>query len=231
MTLLLRLIIVFLLFETTILSTAKADGLAIDKVYHPYVQPLEREIEWRAISADGDQKHRFGLGKSFSDRLFIEAYLIAKEVDNNFHLDAYEIEAKWQLSEQGEYAIDWGVIVELEKEHDLNAWEFKTGLLMEKEWGKWVGRANLWGIYEWGETVEDELETAVALQTRYRYSPSFEPAIELYAGEDTLGMGPVALGDIRFGQGKKLHWEIGAIFGFDDKTPNTTWRFLTEFEF
>ena len=32
-----------------------ADGVAVDKVYHPYVQPLEREAEWRMISADGEQ--------------------------------------------------------------------------------------------------------------------------------------------------------------------------------
>ena len=222
---------IFILLNFIFISPVIANSLKVDKVYHPYVQPLEREIEWRAISADGDQKHRLGLGKSFSDRLFIEGYLIAKDVDNNFHLDAYEIEAKWQLTEQGEYAIDWGIIAELEKSHDLDAWEFKTGLLMEKEWGKWVGSANLWGIYEWGETVDDELESALALQTRYRYSRYFEPALELYAGQDTLGVGPVAMGDIKAGQGKKLHWEIGAIFGLDNTTPDTIWRFLTKFEF
>lgn len=213
-------------------SLAFADESAIDKVYHPYVQPLEREIEWRMISADDEQLHRFGIGQSFSDRLFIEGYLIAEDdKDGNFSLTAYELEAKYQLTEQGEYAVDWGVIMEIEKEKDEDSWEIAGGVLMEKEWGRWVGTANFWGIYEWGDNKDDEIESVLALQARYRYSRFLEPALEFYSGEKTRGLGPVLMGDIRMGTGKKLHWEAGAIIGLDSKTPDNTWRLLTEFEF
>jgi len=211
---------------------ATADGSAIDKVYHPYTQLLEHEFEWRVLSADGKQKHQLAVGKSFSDRLFVEGYLIANDnKDNNFSLEAYEIEAKWQLTEQGEYAVDWGVMVELEKERHEGNWELATVLLMEKEWGRWVGAANLWAIFEWGDTRKDELESSLAVQARYRYSRSLEPALEFYSGQDTRGLGPVLMGDIRVGSGKKLHWETGAIIGLDSKTPDNTWRFLMEYEF
>jgi hypothetical protein len=60
-----------------------ADGFSIEKVYHPYVQPLEREIEVRSVFIndddpliDGLQGHRLGFGKSFTDRLFAEFYFI-----------------------------------------------------------------------------------------------------------------------------------------------------------
>lgn len=226
----LKLIVLLLSFVLS--QSVWADGLAIDKVYHPYVQPLEREIEWRMISADGEQKHRFGLGKSLNDRVFVEGYLIAEDTDqHDLKISDYEIEVLWQLTEQGEYAIDWGMIAELEKEKDEDVWEFSTGLLMEKEWGRWIGAANLWLGYEWGDDIEDELETAIALQARYRYSRLFEPALEFYAGEDTRGLGPVVMGDVRLGKAKKLHWELGAIIGLDSKTPDNTWRVLTEFEF
>ena len=213
-------------------SPALASESAIDKVYHPYVQPLEREVEWRMISADSEQLHRFGIGQSFSDRLFLEGYLIATdEKDGNFSLTAYEIEAKYQLTEQGEYAVDWGVIMEIEKVKDEDSWELAAGLLMEKEWGRWVGTANFWGIYEWKEDESDEIESVLALQARYRYSRFLEPALEFYSGDKTRGLGPVLMGDIRFGAGKKLHWEAGAIIGLDSKTADNTWRLLTEFEF
>ncbi|MFW5450327.1 MAG: hypothetical protein ACKE9I_01910, partial [Methylophagaceae bacterium] len=209
-----------------------ADGSAVDKVYHPYVQPLEREIEFRSTSDDDEIVYRLGLGKSFSDRLFVEMYLIGVDVKNGgFDIEAYELEAKWQLTEQGEYSADWGVIVELEKVKSSHAWELAAGLLVEKEWGKWIGTANFWGVYEWGEDQDDELESVLALQARYRYSRYIEPAIEFYSGEQTRGIGPVIMGDLRFGRGKKLHWEVGTIVGLDSKTPDTTWRFLTEFEF
>ena len=216
----------------SISSSVLADGSTIDKVYHPYVQPLEREIEWRMITADGEQKHRLGLGKSFTEKLFVEVYLIGENKDDeDLSLSAYEIETLWQLTEQGEYSADWGLLLELEKERNENNWEFSTVLLVEKEWGRWVGTANLYGIYEWGETIKNEFETALTLQTRYRYSRLLEPALEFYGGQDTKGLGPVLMGDVRFGIKKKLHWEAGAIFGLDSKTPDHTIRLMTEFEF
>lgn len=208
-----------------------ADDLAIDKVYHPYVQPLEQEVEWRMVAADGDHLQRLGIGQSLNDRVFIEGYLLAAEEGDTFRLEGYELETRVQLTEQGEYAIDWGVLVELEKAHQEDEWELATALLMEKQWGRWVGAANLWLEYEWGDEIRDEFESAVALQTRYRLSPEFEPAIEFYGGENTRALGPVAMGDLRFGAGKKLHWETGVLFGLSKKTPDATLRLLAEYEF
>lgn len=120
-------------------STSFADGNPVDKVYAPYVQPLEREIEWRMTDSDGRQIQRLGFGKSVNDRLFIEAYLIAEDNQHNdLRLEAFEVEALWQLTEQGEYAVDWGLITELERQRDENNWEIATGLIALKEWGKWV---------------------------------------------------------------------------------------------
>ncbi|MGB2009857.1 MAG: hypothetical protein ACPHSA_10490, partial [Cycloclasticus pugetii] len=48
-----------------------ASEFSVDKVYHPYIQPLERELEWRMLSGDGQQLHRLGIGKSLSDSLFV----------------------------------------------------------------------------------------------------------------------------------------------------------------
>ena len=69
------------------------------------------------------------------------------------------------------------------------------------------------------------------MQARYRYSPYLEPAIEFYAGENTRSLGPILMGDVKLGAGKKLHWEAGVIFGLNNKSSDNTWRFLTEYEF
>ena len=209
----------------------EADSLAVDKVYHPYVQPLEKEVEWRMVAADGDHLQRLGIGRSFNDAVFVEGYLIAAEEGDTFRLEGYELETRLQLTEQGEYAIDWGLLVELEKAHQENEWELASALLMEKQWGRWSGAANLWLEYEWGDDIKDEFETAVALQGRYRLSPAFEPAIEFYGGENTRALGPVAMGDVRFGGGRKLHWETGVLFGLSNKTPDAVLRLLAEYEF
>ncbi|MDT8318961.1 MAG: hypothetical protein RQ826_00400 [Xanthomonadales bacterium] len=216
-----------------------ADGVIIDKVYHPYVQPLEKELEWRAIHQDEQrgrpdnlQLYRLAYGQSLGERWFAELYLVGSNSDEGrFDIEAYEIEAQRQLTEQGEYWADWGVLFELEKEADLDAWEFSTGLLAEKEWGRWSGTANLFLEYEWGSDIADEAETRLGLQARYRHSPGFEPAVEIYSGEDTHGIGPAVLGQLPLGHRRQIRWEAGVIFGVGSKSPDTTLRFLLEFEF
>jgi len=231
-----QLIAGFLLCAT---GAAMADGSAIDKIYHPYVQPQEREIELRTVieknanSPAGDQRTlRLGYGQSFTDRWFGEVYLIGSANDeDSFHLSAFEIEALWQLTEQGEFFADWGMLFELEKEKNNNAAEASAAVLVEKEWGRWTGTANIYGIYEFGSEIDNEFETALGLQARYRRSRHFEPAIELYKGEDTFGIGPVLLGSHPLGSGRQLRWEAGLIFGADSDTPDQVFRGLLEYEF
>ncbi len=216
-----------------------ADGSTIDKIYHPYVQLLETEIEYRSRYQDDDdaalddqQKYQLGLGRSLSEQLFAELYLIgAGSSESDFELTAVEAELKIQLSEQGEYDNDWGLLFELERETKENLWEVSTTLIALHQWSRWIATANLSLTYEWGRDINNELETSLASQLRYRYSQALEPAIEFYLGEDTLGVGPVLTGVQRLGGRRKLVWEFGAILGIDEATPDTSWKLNIEYEF
>lgn len=218
---------------------ASADGVVIDKIYHPYVQLLEQELEWRAVSqddqpgaGDGLQTHRFAYGRTLRDRWFGEVYLVGEKSDDDvFEVSGYELEATWQATERGEGWADWGLVFEFEKEANAAIWEFATGILVEKEFGKWSGTANLFIAQEWGSDIPDEVESRLGLQLRYRYSRRLEPAIEFYSGQDTRGLGPVLLGQINLGIKRQIKWETGVIYGLDDKSPNQTVRLLLELEF
>lgn len=219
---------------------AHADGLVIDKVYHPYVEPLEREVEYRSFWIDGADsdtvndgwRHQLGFGAAFLERFFAEFYVIANDDrGDSFSVDAYELELKWQLTEQGEYFADWGLLFELEKENDEDVYEYATSLLVAKEFGQWTGTVNLAAIYEWGDSIENEWESSLASQLRYRYRPGFEPAVEFYSGESAKGLGPVAVGEVRFAGRRNLHWELGVIFGLDSESPDQTVRGMLEFAF
>lgn len=228
-----------LILSILVSDTVLADGSIIDKIYHPYVQPLERDIEFRAIlenpgkSGNGDSNtYRLGLGRSFSDSLYGELYLVGTEDSGSgLRLDAYEAELKWQLTEQGEYSADWGLLFEYEKMRDAQISEFSTALLVEKEWRDWSATANLYAIYEFGNDIQSELESALNLQARYRYSRSLEPAIELYQGQNTSALGPVLIGTHALGNARKLYWEAGMIAGLDEQTPDLTLKFLLEYEY
>lgn len=216
-----------------------ADGFAVDKIYHPYVEAMEQEIEYRVVVRDssaelGDrqQTHKIGYGRAFSDRLFGEIYLIGQDPSGeSLQLEAYEAEVIYQLTEQGEYWADWGLIVEVEREHNQNAWEAASGILAEKEHGNWSTTVNMLVIYEWGKDLEGEFETRFAFQTRVRYRPWFEPGIEFHSGQNTRAIGPIFQGNYRVGIRKNLHWEAGAYIGLDQETPDSSFRLGLEFEF
>ena len=64
----------FTVFCLLVLSTpAKADGIVVDKVYHPYVLPFEREFEWRLVSHQTDSGNilaqRLGGGGAINDTI------------------------------------------------------------------------------------------------------------------------------------------------------------------
>jgi hypothetical protein len=220
-------------------ARAKADGLVIDKIYHPYVDALEQELEYRVLlPAKQDdfvvpaQLHRLSLGTSLGSKVFSELNLIGeKERGGGFAIQAWELETKWQLTEQGEYAADFGLLFEYEMARHDRGQEAIVGLITEKEWGLWSGTANLKLISEWGGIQGSELETVVNAQVRRRGARWFEPGVEFYAGQGTRAAGPMLQGTTITGVRRSLHWEAGIIFALDEASSPSTWRFLFEYEF
>lgn len=230
-----RLAFVLLLLS----GQALADGTVVDKVYHPYVQPLEREFEYRfayqkqAEHPDNNaMAQKLGYGFSIAERMALEFYVIADRVSpEDYKLSGYEVELRWMLTEQGEYGADWGLLFELERQNNLDNYEFTSGLLLEKEFGPTSLTLNALAVYEWGQTLESEVEAEFRLQYRYRWLPQVQPAIEFYAGENYKGAGPSMMGVHKFSGLEQLKWEFAVIFAIDASTVNNTLRFALEYEF
>ena len=213
-----------------------ADGVVVDKVYHPYVLPNEREFEWRMLSHQNDAGNSLGqriaYGQSITENIMVEVYLVGERDSNDdFGLSAYEIETRWMITEQGEYWADWGMLFEVEKEHKRDIWEFTTGLLFEKGYGRYSLALNAFLIYETGSDIQNEFETELRLQYRYRWMPQVQPAIEIYVGEDYTGIGPAFMGIQRFNGQKQLKWEMGFITGLNGDNKDHILRLAIEYEF
>lgn len=225
-----------LLLLSFISRSSLADGIPVDKVYHPYVLANEREFEWRFISRQNDDGNvlgqRLAYGHALSDVMTIEAYIVGeRDEQGDFGLQAYEIEARWMLTNQGEFWADWGAIFELEKQHKKNAYEISTGVLFEKEFTHTSLTLNALVIYEWGNDIQNEIESEFRLKYRYRYLPAFQPAIEIYTGEDFIGAGPAFMGIHRYQGQKQLKWEMAFIAGLNGDAKDHTLRFALEYEF
>ena len=219
------------------MSISGAASADMGRVYHPYVEQNEREIEyglvWRDLGHDPLLLQRAGFGYAWGDNLFTEVYLLSETMSHEGELiRGYEMELKWQLTEQGEYWADWGLLLEAGTAKDINSHEFALGILWEKELGsRWSAAANIIGEYEFGSDIEAEFESALRTQFRYRKSVLFEPAFEIYLDDQDYAAGPALVGARRFSAGKQLRWELGFLFGLDDKTPANNFRFNLEYEF
>ena len=225
-----------LLYYIFCMSTSWADGIPVDKVYHPYVLANERELEWRFTSRQNDGGNvlaqRFAYGHAVSEYLTIEAYIVGERDDTgDFGLQAYEIEARWMLTDQGELWADWALLFELEKQHKKDAYEFNTGLLFEKEFTHTSLTINALLVYEWGKDIQNEFEVEFRLKYRYRYLPALQPSIEIYTGEDFVGIGPGFMGVHRYEGQKQLKWELAFIAGLNGNSKDHTLRFALEYEF
>ncbi|MFT5636192.1 MAG: hypothetical protein ACI89T_001649 [Cognaticolwellia sp.] len=230
------LLLILSAFSTLTCQVALADGVVVDKVYHPYVLPNEQEFEWRMLSHQNDAGNSLGqriaYGKSITDNVMIEFYIVGeRDRDGDFGLSAYEVETRWMMTDQGEYWADWGLLLEVEKVHELDVWEVTTGLLFEKEFGRDSLALNAFLIYESGSDIKNEFETEFRLQYRYRWLPQVQPAIEIYIGQDYTGIGPTFMGIQRFDGQKQLKWELGFITGLNGDDKDHILRAAIEYEF
>jgi hypothetical protein len=227
---------VALLYCLFSISISRADGIQVDKVYHPYVLANERELEWRLTSRQNDDGNvlaqRFAYGHAISEYVTIEGYIVGERDDTgDFGLQAYELEVRWMLTDQGELWADWGMLFELEKQHKEDIYEFTSGLLFEKEFTQTSLTINALLVYEWGQNIHNEFETEFRLKYRYRYLPTLQPSIEIYTGEDFVGIGPGFMGVHRYEGQKQLKWELAFIAGLNGDSKDHTLRFALEYEF
>ena len=214
-----------------------ADGSSIGQIYAPYVQPLEQELELVFINDNrGDNSdtpssdwQKLGYGTSLLDNIYTELS-VTRRHEQQQSLHVVELEGIWQLSEQGEYDSDWGALFELEIGLERDARELSLGILNSRDFGKFTLLSNALIAVEWGSDINDEIETALAMQLRYRCRPAVEPTLELFVAQDTLAIGPGLGGIVRLQGVNQLRWNASVLQGFADDA-DISLKLELEYEF
>jgi hypothetical protein len=211
---------------------------ASHKIYSPIVDFGETELEFRGHynfddddELDGSQKYKLDFGRGFTPHWFTEVVLeYEHEPGEGGVLEAVEWENVIQLTEQGEYVLDWGVLVEYSHAlEDGHADKFEFGPLVQTELGRQVWTSNL--ILEVPLSGDEGVEWEFATRLQRRVSPAFEPGVELYWSEDETQVGPALLGQIPVGEGPTIFaWQAGVLAGLTHSTPDVAVRCLVELE-
>ena len=226
------------------ISAAHADNL---KIYSPRVDKGELSVEDN-INYSVDKKDpendnylsqvvgaEYGVTDWWQTELSGE---IEKDNASSNQLTNIKFENIFAPWKPGENFIDTAFYLELEKaalSGDPNNFEAK--LLLEKNIDNFVNTANIKVNHEFGPNAESGWGTGLALRTKYRLDPKFEPGIEYYGefgntkeslsfNEQSHAVGPVIQGKLG-----KVKYDTGVLFGVSDSAPDTTAKFNIEYEF
>lgn len=220
-----------------------------DYVHTPHVEYGEREIEFRAGSARDRGKEvetagvlGFGLGvtQSWFTEIAVE---FERERGENFRYESFEWENKFQLTEPGEFPVDLGLLVEIERPRDhAEGWELKLGLLTQKDFGKVQVNFNLMGERHFDAEERSVTELGYEWQAKYRWRPALEFGLQGFgevgkwnnwegSERQEHKIGPAIFGKLPAGGRQAIKYDAAYLVGLTKATPDHTLRLKVEYEF
>ena len=221
-------------------------AFAVDKIYSPVVNKGEVEIEYNAnrtfdnnSGKDNAQTHEIELGYAPTDRWLTELTLeLEREPGAETEATAFAWENTLQFWEQGAKWLDAGILLTYGHAiHHADADAIEAKLLLEKQWGRFLHRANMGGEQEIGSNASGGPHWNAQWSSRYRYNPHFEPGFEYQAdfGQDGAlrrfrdqehYVGPAIYGDLI----ADIKYETAFFFGVSDAAARNAARLKLEYE-
>jgi hypothetical protein len=221
------------------------------KVYDPYVVKGELELESRgSVDFDGDaekdnvQVQKYAVGYGVTDRWFTEVYGESEREYNDdgedldFRFTEVEWENKFQLTEQGQYFVDIGFLLEYAVSvEDKHADKLEWAFLFDKTVGPVENIANVIFEHEVGGGHTNETDAGFAWSSRYRFDPHFEPGFEYHGDfgglnegksydEQSHQIGPVFYGKLF----SNVKYDVGYLFGVSEEAPQGELKWILEYE-
>jgi hypothetical protein len=244
-----------LLVAGALLSPLLSIAGPADYVYTPAVTYGEKEIDFKTGTASSkvsgktdtaeESATSLGFGYGATQWWFTEMYIKYKrENGEGTKLDALEWENKFQLTEQGQYPVDVGFLLEIERPMDhTEGWEVKWGPLFQKDFGKIQVNANLLFQRNYDAATANNLLFMYQWQVKYRWKPTFEYGVQAFSEMGTVDnwlpqdeqshkIGPAVFGKLPLGHGEAIKYNAAWLFGNGNATtPDNTFRLQVEYEF
>ena len=227
--------------------TSMNPAFAVDKIYSPNVTKGELEVEYggsTTFDSNHDknnlQSHETELEYGLTDRIQLElSGSFEKQPDESVKSHAVGFGGRYQFFEQGENWLDSGLLVTYNRSThpDTDPDSIEAKLLLEKQWGQFLHRANIGIEEEIGSHRSGGPDRVFLWNSRYRYDSHFEPGFELQSdfgkaneahnfNQQEHYIGPAMYGQIIPG----LKYEAAYYFGLSDAASKGAARVLLEYE-
>lgn len=225
-------------------------------IYTPIVDYREWELELKCgvqdwgNRDDGEQSCKFALGYGVAPRwgseLEVEYSRTPGEVG---HVEEYEFENIFQITEHGEHWLDAGIFTEIEHNRLDNLDAFTIGPMFQRETEHTQTNLNVYYRRRLSalptdgddEGADDGSRNDIAWQAQWKYNlhPEFQPGVQVFGSlgdpahlhSQELTAGPAFFGVTSLGNGKSLRYNAALLGGFTRDSPDTTLRFQLEYEF
>jgi high-affinity iron transporter len=236
-----------------ILSGAPQPSYAADyQVYSPNVVKGEKEFELRGFKSWGThpvagtesalKTIRLAMGYSPTEFWATELYInYAQNPDQSLKIEEFEWENRFQLTPQGEYWVDMGLLTELEiPRYSHDPYAFKIGPTFSKDINRFTIQLNLLAAHQYGKNAASGVELSYRSRLQYRYKRVFSPLIEAYGqpagkigqwGQPKQQMGGGFSGQTHMGRGENFKYSAVLLWGLSQAAADTTGVVRLEYEF
>jgi len=242
-----RLFCIGLLSFTPLIHAAEYLSGPADYIYSPIVEEGEREIDTKfgtQAPRNGDTTRQsgasIGFGYGVNSWWFTEIYGKAIWDGNTSQFEAVEWENKFQLTETGNYPVDIGFLIELERPQNRNeGYEAKYGFLLQSEWKKWQANLNLLMQGHYTGTENQGTYFGYQGQLKYRLQPEFEVGAQIYSWlgqvnswntdqQQQSSVGPAIFGKTKLGSKEAIKYNVAYLWGTRAASPPNTIRMQAE---
>ncbi len=230
-------------------SFSHAYAGSADYVAVPGVELGEKEIDFKigslkANGADRESAASLGFGYGVTGRWFSEVYVKYKNGGGEpHHFDAYEWENKFQLTEPGQYPVDLGFLLEIERPQDRSEGiEVVFGPLFQSDFGKVQVNGNILFKRNYRAAFANPLTLNYQWQAKYRWTQQFEYGLQGFGemgqwdhwaahDEQSHRFGPAIFGKLVFGPHQVVKYNAALLFERTGAVNSNTLRAQVEYEF
>ncbi len=209
-----------------------------DTIYSPRVEQGERELEYKGryfYDRESDEhrqsQNKLALGYGPTSYWWTELYAEYEHTPGNGGgWSAFEWENRFQFTEPGQYWVDVGALVELERTHPGTGKEARVGLLLEKDIDETTLTVNWLVSRAFAGEESSRWEQVYRAQWAWRYRAELQPLVQWQSDEHSAYAGPGISGKLRIATqhvGYHLTW-LRRISG---DIPKNAMRVQLEYEF
>ena len=235
-------------FICLFLPLAAAAGPA-DYVFLPGVTYGEREIDfktgtWKKSGEDRFSAASIGFGYGVTQNWFSEIYRKYERTGGEgTHFDAWEWENKLQLTEPGQFPVDIGFILEIERPKDhAEGYEVAFGPLFQTEAGQLQLNGNILFEQHYRSESAQRALLSYQWQAKYRWQPALEFGVQGFGNfgswnhwdavsERAHRLGPAVFGKVALGNRQAIRYNAAWLIGTSSNAPSRNFRAQVEYEF